>query len=179
MALNETKVITILPEHAYGSLNNDLIHIRNLTESYPVFEWISNSTDFQDIYSVPPLLGTTVVNSDYGWNMTVYSIDSSSGDILMKNEPHVGEILQVYDGWDSVVISIDSSANQGTGEIVVKHLLYPTDGGNKVGFDSHGPFLITNVDLATGTMTFDYNWEVVGKTLVFKITVVSVVPGQP
>ena len=110
--------------------------------------------------------------------MTVYFIDSSSGDILMKNDPMVGEILQIYEGWDSIIVSVDSSANQGTGEIVVKHLLYPEDGGNLMGLDIYGPFLITDVDIIAGTMTVDYNREVVGMTLVFKITVVSIVSAE-
>ncbi|MCK5024317.1 MAG: FKBP-type peptidyl-prolyl cis-trans isomerase [Thermoplasmata archaeon] len=179
MGINQTKVITILPEDAYGYSNDELILTKNLIEAYPVFEWTSNSTTFQDIYHVPAISGTTVENKEYGWNMTVYSVDSISGDILMKNEPMVGEVIQIYDAWDSIVISVDSSANQGIGEIIVKHLLYSEDGGNIAGFDSNGPFLITDVDPTAGTVTIDYNREVVGKTLVFKITIVSIVPVLP
>ena len=178
MGVNQTKVITIPSDKAYGDINEDMILTRDLSESLPVFEWITNSTSFEDTYSVPAILGTTVINTNYGWNMTVYFIDSSSGDILMKNEPMVGEIIQLYYGWSSRVVSVDSAANQGTGEIVVKHLLYPEDEGNIMSADQYGPFLITDVDLTAGTMTLDYNREVVGKTLTFKITIVSIVPGD-
>ena len=179
MAINQTKVITLTPEEAYGYSNEDMILTRDLSESFPVFEWITNSTSFEDTYSVPAIMGTTVVNNNYDWNMTIYFIDSDSGDILMKNDPMVGEIIQIYDGWDSIVVSVDSSANQGTGEIIIKHLLYPEDEGNLMSADQYGQFLITDVDLTAGTMTVDYNREVTGKTLIFKITVVSIAPEQP
>lgn len=176
MGVNQTKVITINPDEAYGYSIEERIMTRDLSETFPVFEWITNYTSFEDTYSIPAVLGTTVVNSNYGWNMTVYFVDPTSEDILMKNEPMVGEIIQLYDGWDSIVVSVDSSANQGTGEIVVKHLLYPEDEGNIMSSDSYGQFFITDVDLTSGTMTLDYNREVVGKTLIFKITIVSIVP---
>ena len=178
MGINQTKVITISPEDAYGFSNEDMIRTIDLSESFPVFEWISNSTGFEDKYSIPAIIGTTVVNENYGWNMTVYYVDLSSGDILMRNEPMIGEIIQISDGWNSMVVSVDSSSDR-TGEIVVKHLLYSTDEGNAMGSDEYGSFLVTDVDLTAGTMTLDYNREVVGKTLVFKITIVSIVPGQP
>jgi len=178
MGINQTKVVTIPPDEGYGDANDDLIETRSLTETFPIYEWITNSTNFESMYYVPAIVGTTVKSNNYGWNMTVYHIDTIGGDILMKHEPMMNEIVDLYDGWDSMVISIDSAADQGNGEIVVKHLLYPDDEGEILASDDNGQFLVTDIDLDAGEMTVDYNREVVGKTLVFKIIVVSITPGE-
>ena len=74
----------------------------------------------------------------------------------------------------SKVISIDTNANGGDGEIVIRHLLYPDDAGEVSGENEGGQFIVSDVDLDSGTFTLDYNREVVGKTLIFKVTVVSI-----
>ena len=175
MSINQTKVITIAPEDGYGLPDESLIKTLDLTETFPVFEWKLNVTSFPDVYYVPAVVDTTVKSNDYGWNMSVYHIDPVNGDILLKNEPRLNEVIQLHNGWLSQVISIDTSADQGNGIIVVKHLLTPSDEGNIVSTDEQGAeFRVTGVDLDAKVITIDYNREVVGRTLIFQVTIVTI-----
>ena len=176
MGINQTRMLTIPTEEAYGYANEDLIETRSLTQTVPIYDWLTNYSAFQEIYQVEPIVGTTVESNAYGWNMTVFYIDPVSQHIMLKHNPMVGEIVSIDGNWNSKVISIDTNVNNGTGEIVIKHLLSSEDEGELSGIDQIGQFLITDVNLSEGTYTADYNKEVVGKTLVFKITVVSIIP---
>ena len=176
MGINQTKVLTIPVEEAYGSPNEDLIETRSLTQTIPIYDWLTNYSSFQNIYQVEPIVGTTVSSNVFGWNMTVFYIDTVSNHIMLKHNPMIGEIISIDNTWNSKVISIDTSANNGTGEIVITHLLSSEDAGEISGNDAGGQYVVTDVDQNAGTFTVDYNREVVGKTLVFKITVVSIVP---
>ncbi len=175
MGINQTKVLTIPMEDAYGTSNENLIETKSITDTFPVYEWLTNYSVFQSTYQVEPIVGTTVSSNTYGWNVTVFHVDPTSHQILLKHEPMLGEIVSINDAWDSKVISIDSNAEQGTGEIVIKHLLASEDIGEVSGTDAGGQFIVSDVNLNAGTFTMDYNREVVGKTLVFKITIVSII----
>jgi FKBP-type peptidyl-prolyl cis-trans isomerase 2 len=177
MATNETKILTIAPKDGYGYANEDLIHTKSLTQSYPVYEWTTNTTNFENIYYVPAEIGTTVRHVTYGWNATVSFIDEVSDLVLLKNEPAPHEIVYISKDWPSEVISIDTSENGGMGEIVVKHLLTEDDEGSIISTDGNGQqFIVVGVNENANTYTIDYNKDVVGKTLIFKVTVVSIVP---
>jgi hypothetical protein len=177
MATNQTKYLTIPPEEGYGYPDENLIQTMNLTVSLPVYEWTTNTTNFANQYFVLPELGTTVMSPEYGWNVTVNYIDPISDIVRIKNEPHPNEIISLYSGWDSKVISIDTSANDGEGEIIVKHLLTQEDAGNVISTDQGGNEIrVIDVDVDTNLITIDYNTEVVGKTLIFKVTIVTINP---
>jgi FKBP-type peptidyl-prolyl cis-trans isomerase 2 len=175
MAINQTKVITVTPEEGYGLTDDSQVKTLDLFETFPVFEWGHNITSFRDTYYVPAVIDTTVVSNEYGWNVSVYHIDPVNGDILLKNEPQLNELVDLYNGWLSQVISIDTTADQGNGVIVVKHLLDPADAGNIISNDDAGmEFRVTEVDLDNNIITIDYNKEVVGRTLVFQVKIVSI-----
>jgi FKBP-type peptidyl-prolyl cis-trans isomerase 2 len=177
MATNETRVLTIPPEEGYGYPDESLYQTRNLTETYPVFEWSYNSTSFEQVYFVPAEIGTTIKHEDYGWNSTVSFIDPVSDLVLLKNEPNPQEVVNIFSHWKSRVISIDTSADEGMGEITVRHLLTAQDAGKIISIDNNGQtFIVEDVDTAQNTFTVDYNREVVGKTLTFKVTIVSIIP---
>ncbi|KYK31278.1 MAG: hypothetical protein AYK23_04045 [Candidatus Proteinoplasmatales archaeon SG8-5] len=177
MATNETKVLTIPPEEGYGYSNPNLIETKSLTMTFPVYEWTTNTTTFEQEYYVPAEIGTTIKHADYGWNSTVSYIDPISDLVLLKNEPNPYETIYVFNDWPSRVISIDTSADSGSGEIKVRHLLTEADANNIMSSDSNGnKFIVIDVDTSKNTYTIDYNREVVGKTLTFKVTVVKIIP---
>jgi hypothetical protein len=177
MAVNQTKILVLSPEEAYGSPVESLIETRFLSESIPILQLFGNTTTFFDTYQMDAIEGANVKNLVYGWNMTVFHVDALSGNVILKNNPFFGEIIQSQYGWSSKVVSIDSSANLGTGEIVIRHILTAGDIGTKFFNDeTKGPFQITEIDSIAGTFTVDFNREVVGKTLKFKITLVSLTP---
>ncbi|MBA3045537.1 MAG: FKBP-type peptidyl-prolyl cis-trans isomerase [Candidatus Thermoplasmatota archaeon] len=177
MGLNQTKTITVLPKDGYGESDESLIETRTLKESVPIFEWFGNSAAFIEKYDVMPDVGVCVKNSDYGWNMTVFHIDTSGNNIVLRNNPSVGQIVQSTNGMVLKVESIDSSTNNGDGEIVLKHIISSDDIETKIFSDEYGnQFRISSVDTFAGTYTLDFNREVVGKTLIFKITIVTITP---
>ncbi len=175
MSLNQTKIITLPPEQAYGLPDETMIEERNLVESTKVFEWYGNTSTFVENFNVYPEVGTNVKNQVYGWNMTVFHVDVLGDKVMIKNNPLPGEIIQSIYGWTSKVVSIDSSVNNGSGEILVRHLISTEDIGTRLFNDDFGnPFKITAINSNAGTFTIDYNREVVGKTLIFKVTIVSI-----
>lgn len=178
MAANQTKTIIIPPEMGYGQPDASLIFTRDLVETVPVYEWFGNSTDFVSTYGDQPLEGMNVKSVKYGWNVTVFFVDGETGQVMLRNSPSPGEILTLEGSWSLKVVSIDTSANVGLGEITIRNLVYPDIVGKEIYTDaaSGQQFFITAVDEAAGTFTTDYNREVVGKTLVFKVTVVSIIP---
>lgn len=177
MATNQTKTLTIPPEDAYGYPDENLIGTMGMTVSIPVYEWTTNTTNFEIKYFVPAELGTTARSDEYGWNITVNYIDPISDIVRIKNEPHLHEITSLGEGWDSEVISIDTSAYSGEGEILVKHLLTPEDAGVVVSADEAGrEFRVIDVNTDSNIITIDYNMEVVGRTLIFKVTIVNINP---
>lgn len=176
MVRNETRILTIQPEDGYGFPSEDMVQTKSLRISIPVYEWTVNTTSFAERYFVDAELGTTIKHDEYGWNATVSHIDPVSGLVMMKNEPNPHEIIKLYNEWDSMVVSIDTSANGGMGEIVVKHLLTSADAGKIISADKYGQFIVRAVNADAGTYTVDYNREVVGKTLIFKVTMVFINP---
>jgi FKBP-type peptidyl-prolyl cis-trans isomerase 2 len=177
MATNQTKTLTIPPEEGYGYPDESLIETMSMTVSKPIYEWTTNTTNFETKYFVPAELGTTARSAEYGWNITVNFIDPISDIVRIKNEPHLHEKTSLYLGWYSEVISIDTTANGGEGEIIVKHMLTPEDAGKLVSTDEAGrAFTVINVNTDSNIITIDYNTEVVGKTLIFKVTVVNINP---
>ena len=63
--------------------------------------------------------------------------------------------------------------------IRVRHLLNSLDVNGFVAQDLDGNFQIVALDPVAGTFTVDYNNAVVGKTLVFQITLASLRKGNP
>jgi len=177
MALNQTKVLTLTPNQAYGSADESLIKSMNLKESIPVFEWFGNVADFIDTFQINPDVGVNVKNIQYGWNMTVYHVDMLSDKVFVRNNPFIGEVINSVYGWKSRVVSIDSSVNSGTGEIIIQHIISNDDVGSKYFQDEMGNnFKIVSINRAEDTITVDFNRDVVGRTLVFKVTLVSLTP---
>jgi FKBP-type peptidyl-prolyl cis-trans isomerase 2 len=177
MTVNETRELVIQPAQGYGEPDQSLIQVKSLNEKKPVYEWGMNATDFESLYFVPAQIGTTVKSNEYGWNMTVFYVDPVTKNIQFKHEPMLNEVTSLYDEWDSVVVSIDTNANNGQGEITLQHLLTQDDAGKILSYDSGGnEFRIISVNPGDGTYTVDYNREVVGRILIFKVTLVSITP---
>ncbi len=174
MTVNQTKILTIPPEDAYGYKIDSLIQNMDLTITVPVLEWTTNTTQFENDHYVPAQYGTTVRSHEYGWNMTVYYIDPVTDMVKIKHEPKLHEIIDLNEDWDSQVISIDTSANNGVGEIIILHLLTTSDEGGLFHDEAGQEFTLLSVDRNSDTAVIDYNREVVGQTLVFRVTLLSI-----
>jgi FKBP-type peptidyl-prolyl cis-trans isomerase 2 len=184
MSVGETKVITVPPDEGYGYMNESLLVTMPLLMFAPVYD-ITNYTVFYGVYSQVPKAGMVVQDPLYGWDILVVDANSKSDTVLLMNKPLVGEKFAVYGepdsspstGWYAEVVYIDSSAGAGNGIIEVRNLLTNADSGMVEGIDtsSGSTFYVDIVDESAGTFRMNYNNELLGKTLYFTVTLVSII----
>jgi FKBP-type peptidyl-prolyl cis-trans isomerase 2 len=75
------------------------------------------------------------------------------------------------------VTSVEYGANEGWGEIKLRHLLTPDDVNKVMGDspDDDGRFVVIGVNEAAKTFEADFNSEKAGVTLRYDITITSIV----
>jgi FKBP-type peptidyl-prolyl cis-trans isomerase 2 len=171
MTVGESKRVIVPPEDGYGPLDPRKVFERPLLQEVPA-RVVMNETAFQDTYGTTPSEGLIVKDPVWAWNTTV----SVSGNVItVTNSPYIGERVRPYHAWNARVTQIDDAANNGSGIVYVLHDLRPEDAGTILARDGANEFTVPTVDVARGVYVADYNREVVGRTLVFDITVVSIV----
>lgn len=182
MELGKTQVLEIPPEKAYGPLNQSKLVTVPMIQQEPVFETY-NFSEFTSTFDVAPHEGLALEHPKWGWDLSVISVDAQADSVMVKNSPELDAKYPVYGadldlektGWYVTVDSYDSSANGGKGEIVVRHLLEPSDAQHLKGIDASGSqFILHQVDTDTNELVFSYNGELVGKTLHFTVTIVEI-----
>lgn len=167
----DRRTLVIPPEFAYGAMDLKLIFEKPLLEPVPV-RVTMNTSDFQVKYGASPTSGMNVTDPFWGWNAIV----SVAGSVItVTNSPALREIVRPFDAWDARVEAIDDAANEGVGIIWVRHLLMEAMEHRVGGMDQGDPFYLSDVDPEAGTYTLNYNREVVGRTLVFIVRVLSVI----
>jgi FKBP-type peptidyl-prolyl cis-trans isomerase 2 len=173
LAVNQTHWITIPPDLGYGDLVTACLVTASLNQSVPTVVTVS-PTNFLGVFpGATPAAGATFVDYTYGWTDVVLSVNSSA--VVVQREPYVGETTAPY-GWTMVVTGLSSQA------ISLRSELTPADDGTILGTISNASvcsttsFLVWDVDLAAGTFEENYNHEVVGETLLFQVTVTSILP---
>lgn len=167
LAVGQTTTIVVPPDLGYGAANPSLILVHNLTETVPV-RVTMNETDFGSLYGQQAVSGTNVSDPVYGWSATVSILN---GLVTVTNSPYPGEVVHPYGAWDATVLGIDDAANNGTGTITVQNHLDPTR-VDKIGAKAPNgqSFYLSAVDTVAGTYTLNFNKQVVGRNLVFQIT---------
>jgi FKBP-type peptidyl-prolyl cis-trans isomerase 2 len=172
LAVGDSKTIVVPPALGYGASDPSKIFVKSLYESVPV-RLTMNATDFRTTYSTPAVSGTTVADPFWGWPAGV----SVAGTVVtVTNSPVPGLKYRPYGAWDAQVVSIDDGADGGVGRIVVHHLL-DSSSVDRIGKkDASGKvvFVVTAVDVAAGTYTLNFNDAVKGRTLIFRVTMVSI-----
>lgn len=171
MQIGQTKTIVIPPASGYGAMDLSLVIIHHLFESVPV-RITMNATTFSSVYGETPISGSNVSDPVYHWPAEV---SVANGIVTVTNSPYPGEALRVYGAWPANVVSIDDSADNGTGAIWFQNHLEPSAvdaiGGTAPGAKT---FYISAVDPTAGTYTVNFNKEVVGRTLVFQVTLLQI-----
>jgi FKBP-type peptidyl-prolyl cis-trans isomerase 2 len=171
MMAAETKRIVVPPEEGYGPLDPSKVFERPLLQEVAA-RVVMNETAFSDAYGTNAADGLIVKDPFWAWNV---SVSVSNNVVTVTNSPYIGERVRPYHVWQAHVSGIDDAANNGTGIIYVQHELRLEDVGTILARDGGQEFVVTSVDLARGVYVANYNREVVGRTLVFDITVVSIV----
>ncbi|MDD1772731.1 MAG: FKBP-type peptidyl-prolyl cis-trans isomerase [Methanomassiliicoccales archaeon] len=176
MMVGETKTVTISSDEAYGDLDEDLlttfdlVDTVELTHNYTAAEYLA-------YFGINPVSGMTVSDPVYGWPATVFDYNENADRVIVVNQPSVNTLYHIYgeeaddQGWDILVSNVDSTSNA----ITIEHQLTDGDSGYIEGVDADDEtFSIIDIDTEAGTAVMNYNDEVVGKTLVFTITIVSI-----
>jgi FKBP-type peptidyl-prolyl cis-trans isomerase 2 len=182
MSLNQTKTFAVPPNLGYGLMNLTRMLTFSLTETAPVFMSM-NQTVFHQTYNVTPLVALTLTDPTWGWSSRVIFTDANADLVTVQNMPTVGDRLTIDGtpnastptGWYADVVSIDSTANGGSGIIVIHHLLTASDAGRIQGVDIFGNFILDQIDPSNGTARKNYNDELVGVTIYFTVTLYSFV----
>ncbi len=172
LAVGQSTTVSVPYSEGYGPANPALVHVHNLVETVPVQQtW--NESAFLAYYGQSAVSATNVSDPVYGWSVTVSVLGSL---VTTTNSPYPGEAIRPYHAWDADVLSIDSTANNGTGLITIQSHLDSTMIDKIGGKAPNGQtFYLSAVDEAAGTYTLNFNKQVVGRTLVFQITLVRLV----
>jgi len=172
LAVGDAKTIVVPPNLGYGLSDPAKILVKPLLEPVPV-RVTMNESAFTNAYKTQPVSGANVTDPFWGWSAYV----SVSGSVVtVTNSPVPGQMVHPYGGWAARVDSVDDGADNGTGRIVVHHLL-DTTAVDRVGQKTASGtvvFVVTAVDLAAGTYTVNYNNPVKGRNLVFEVTMVAI-----
>ncbi len=171
MRVGEAREVIVPPEMGYGPSDPSQIKVRPLREELTQFETFLR-LDFIARFQREPVAGLTFAHPVWQWATLV--VEVSEDFVTVMHLPQEGFVLSVLQAWEAQVLEVDTSANAGLGRIVVLHLLDTRHISNVKAEDDQGTFRIVNVSPGAGTYVVDYNDEVVGQTLIFRIELVSI-----
>ncbi|HYB77713.1 MAG TPA: hypothetical protein VEE83_03405 [Thermoplasmata archaeon] len=170
---NQSHMIVVPPTLGYGALNASCLRTEPLVFSVPVLTFVPVS-QFATLYpNVTATVGTVFPDPTYGWNDTVFAVNSTS--VTVQSLPNVG-VPSSPDGLPFVVSSVNATS------ITLSSRLTPADSGLILGQAAKGglcgktQFIVSSVDFSSGTFTENFNPEVQGETLDFIVTVVDIFP---
>jgi FKBP-type peptidyl-prolyl cis-trans isomerase 2 len=180
VAGNESRSIVVPPALGYGPTNASCFLTLPLVQTIPVVQTYT-AANFSRVYAnVTPASGLSFTDPHYGWPVTVLSANASA--VVIVNHAAVGMTASPA-GWPIVVTSVSGGAN-GSGAISLRNELSPSDAGHLAGHDflgtgpcsaaNRGQFIVWAVNTAAGTFTENFNSEVTGQTLIFRVTIVDV-----
>lgn len=173
LSVNQTRWVTVPPNLGYGPLNPSCLVSSPLVLTIPVAVPIAPKTFSTDYPGVSPLAGATFADPTYGWTDAVLSANTTA--VVVGRQPSVGETTDPY-GWTIVVTNISSQT------ITLTSQLTPASVGSIKGsipgvtVCSASDFLVWSVSSATGNFVENYNHEVVGQTLIFVVTIATILP---
>ncbi len=192
MREGQTIDVRIPPEKAYDTRTEDLLFSVEKEEQLPVYHSMS-VVRFENTYGTQPSPNMVVTHQFWGWDVTVVSVEGNVA--LLRNEPDLGQKYYAYipeEGadWVSRVTSIDSSAHGGTGEIIIRndvkrgivmdgehiarhHEEFADIDGIRRNAGQSGGYQGIVVDVGEEIL-MDFNEEVAGRTLRFRITVLEI-----
>jgi FKBP-type peptidyl-prolyl cis-trans isomerase 2 len=168
LPVGKARVITVPPSEGYGNLDPACLVTQPLSFSVPTVATVPASNFSTEYPNVTASAGTEFAAAPYNWTAVVLNVNATA--ITVENVPSAGEAV-TYDGLPYVVTSVSAST------IVLTSTLTAASAGLVKGLSSAicgaTVFIVSAVNPAAGTFTWNYNNEVVGATLQFTVTVVS------
>jgi len=177
MTGNTTRYIVIPDTLGYGPLNSSCTQTLPLAYTVPVYVTLTPSQFSLTYPGVSSSIGTTFTDPIYGWSDLVLNVNTSA--IVVDHLPTLGQTTR-SGGWNITVTALTST------QVSVLNLLTPSNYGRVLGTftssmtcngQSQTHFLISSVNPANGTYTTNWNSEVTGQTLVFRVTIIDIFKG--
>ncbi|MBX8644055.1 MAG: FKBP-type peptidyl-prolyl cis-trans isomerase [Thermoplasmata archaeon] len=180
MAVNQTKTIVVPPQEGYGPLNASLLQYLPVYQNLTLVHSM-NSTRFFNLYGQELHQGSTGTFTDAFWHWTDMILNDENGTVVYQYLPSEGQVVYPYSfnstvepgysGWPVKVISVNSAANNGSGQVTLYNEISPSmikalGGRNQTG----STFVLWSIN-SNGTVTLNYNRPVYGRTLIFTVTV--------
>jgi len=170
MAGNQTKWVTFPPSLGYGPDLSSCLVSAPLVATVPVLTAMPISNFTAEFPVVQKLAGVTFLDPTYGWLDQVFSVNATT--VTIQSQPSVGFTSSTI-GWPITVTAISggniSVTNDITGANVGRIL-----GNSSQTVCGQDHFIISAVNPANGTYTRNFNTQVTGATLIFRITVVDI-----
>ncbi|MCI4323680.1 MAG: FKBP-type peptidyl-prolyl cis-trans isomerase [Thermoplasmata archaeon] len=177
---NETHSIVVPADLGYGPTDEACVTTEPLVQTIPVFASLTVAQFGSTFPGTIANTGAEITDPHFGWPVLILAANSTN--VAIENLATVGD-TSAPAGWPVVVTNV-TSAPAGVGSITIQNELTASDAGHIVGDDfegtgpcssqSSGKFIVTNVNVAAGTYTANYNQEVQGQTLIFIVTVVNI-----
>jgi hypothetical protein len=170
---NRTTTIVVPPSLGYGALNSSCLATSPLVYTVPVLTYVP-TPQFSTVFPNATLVvGAQFLDPTYGWNDSVFAVNATT--VAVQALPPVGSTTSP-NGLPFVVTTVNATA------ITLSSQLTPANAGLVLGLAKSGglcgstKFIVSAVDLATGTLTENFNPEVQGETLDFVVTIVDIFP---
>ncbi len=177
LAVGQSATVVVPQDLGYGAADPGKVHTYSLIQTVPVRATM-NTSAFTSYYNQAPVSNTNVSDPIWGWSVQVSVLNDV---VTVTNSPYPSEVLYPYGAtprhlWDAVVLSVDDGANNGIGLITVQNRLDPSVVDKVGGTLGSQTFYLSAVDPIAGTYTLNFNKQVVGRTLVFQVTLVKLSP---
>ncbi len=175
MAVNQTRFVTIPPGLGYGAQNTSCLVTAPLTFTVPTVVTVAASAFATTYPGESAVAGTQFADPTYGWPDLVLSANASA--VVVENLPTVG--------WTSSPSGYPVSVTNLTATTVtLTDQLSPSQAGLVLGHATTSftcgsapattDYIVSAVNVGSGTFVENFNKEVIGQTLIFQITVVSI-----
>ncbi len=170
LEVGQTRVITFPPSAGYGAADPSCFVTQPLTFSIPVLHILTPSAFSTTYPGVNASAGTRFTDPTYGWTDLVFSVNSSAVAVQMLPSPGW---LVPGSSWPVQVTGVNATA------ITLENELTFSDVGNVSGTVSGSgvcgatSYIVSALNLSSGTYVQDFNREVVGQWLTFTVTIVA------
>lgn len=173
VSTNQTVRTVIPPAQGYGTANPANIATFPLTQETPMVTTYTTAAFGKAFSGIAAQAGAVFTDPHFGWKDVILNENTTS--VTVESSPYVGEVVKPY-GWPVTIENV-SSTTSPNGTITMTNDLTPSSVGLYKGTNwvNNKAFFLSNVSLSAHTYSIDYNQEVQGNTLIFVISVYSIV----
>ena len=179
MKVGDTKQVTVPTSMGYGDANEKLRLYINSTQKIPMEETI-DMDDFESMFPRVDIKNDTQFNHPF-WGWRVDIVDHSPAEVTIMNRPTYGESYTGFP-WNTTITDLSTERNT----ITLDHQVQEITDDTKIAFSELIPYDFdwfreaerstqnppkdSYVTVLGGEIVIDFNREVVGRTLIFQIT---------